>query len=99
VAAHDPTMNDQTMNREQRRRAQFGGSGPSGLRNDVAKTGNPGAMPPPMDGLDESQAGGEDQSQTRLTGAGTGAGTGGATEAPERTPRHSGAHVQHSTNG
>jgi hypothetical protein len=85
-----------TTNREQRRREAFGGAGPSGYANDDA-TGrtNPAATPPPTDGPDESVTGNQDQSQTRLTGAGTG----GATEADERTPRHSGAHVQHSTNG
>jgi hypothetical protein len=80
------------QNRAQRRRAEFGGSGPTGLAGDADGQNNAALQP---EGPDESLTGGQDQSQTRLTGAGTG----GATEAPARTPRHSGAHVQHSTNG
>ena len=79
-------------NRARRRRAEFGGSGPTGLAGDADRENNAALQP---EGPDESLTGGQDQSQTRLTRAGTG----GATEAPARTPRHSGAHVQHSTNG
>jgi hypothetical protein len=82
------------QNREQRRRERFGGSGPSGFANETGQQ-NPPAAPPPTDGPDDSVTGTQDQSQTKLTGAGTG----GATEPDERTARHSGAHVQHSTNG
>ena len=89
---HDLLMT--TENRAQRRRAQFGGSGPSGFADEPRRPDGGGA-PPQTDGPDESVTGTQDQSQTNLTGAGTG----GATETDEGTARHSGAHVQHSTNG
>jgi hypothetical protein len=85
---------DSEKNREQRRREQYGGSGPSGFANETGQQ-NLTATPPPTDGADESVVGTQDQSQTKLTGAGTR----GATQTDERTPRHPGAHVQHSTNG
>lgn len=94
-AAAKAAENEPQLNRDQRRRAKFGGGRPAADPNEPWPQAD--ANPAFGRGGDDqaAYAGRPDQDVTRNTGPGTG----GATQEPTQRPEHEGAHAGQSTKG